>query len=500
MQENDFEREFDINGSNENKSFGAEEVDNAQDADSCCQVGENNSQESFGQAQESGLEKEDAHEKEKDTPSEEEHSGSAEYVWSSKEGLSYHFKPENMKEYVGTASYAQRPADDNNTAKKKNRQKKKPGKIAIPIAIVLSLAIGLGGGLLIGKALSSDENFSKGEAGKVDITKNEAGVDVEVNVENTNKKILSRTEVVEMVSDAVVEVTTATVNTDSIFGNYVTGGAGSGVVFARSGDYVYVVTNHHVVAGASSVSITTSGGVEIEAEYLDGDAVMDIAMLRVKTDIEFPQIEYGSSDSLRVGQDVVAIGNPLGELGGTVTEGIISALDRQVIIEGIPMTLLQTSAAVNPGNSGGGLFNMAGELIAIVNAKQSAAGIEGLGFAIPIDTILDSLVEIVETSYIHGRPSLGIEVEYVTDRWEARLKYSMSATGVFVTSSDSDVIRAKDLLYSINGERIIDELSYISVLSSLEIGQTVKIELYRNGIGMSVEAEVTEYVPAGIFN
>jgi serine protease Do len=169
------------------------------------------------------------------------------------------------------------------------------------------------------------------------------------------------------------------------------------------------------------------------------------------------------------------------------------------MIGGVKMTLLQTSAAVNPGNSGGGLFNMAGELVGIVNAKKSAEGIEGLGFAIPIDIVYDKLVEIIENGYIHGRASLGIETEYVSDIWEARSKYSLNATGVFVTSSSNDVIKAKDLLYSINGQRVSDGSTYAAIISSLKIGDKVEVILYREGKAKTVEVTVVEYVPSGIF-
>ena len=224
-------------------------------------------------------------------------------------------------------------------------------------------------------------------------------------------------------------------------------------------------------------------------------------MLRIKTDKKIPKVVCGSSKSLKVGNDVLAIGNPLGQLGGTVTEGIISALEREVTIGGVKMTLLQTSAAVNPGNSGGGLFNMAGELIGIVNAKKSAEGIEGLGFAIPIDIVYDKLVEIIEKGYIHGRATLDIQVEYISNVLEARRKYSLNATGLFVTGSSADGVKVKDYIYAINGQRITDEATYKSAISSLKIGDKVNMTLYRveNSSAVEVKVEVTavEYVPSG---
>lgn len=326
------------------------------------------------------------------------------------------------------------------------------------------------------------------------MVKNDGSVNVTIG--STGHTNLTKSEVVALVADAVVEITTATVQYN---GNYVASGAGSGVVIAQSDEYAYIVTNYHVIEGASSANVILTDKTVIPAEYLDGDVNYDIAMIRIKTNKKFPKIVCGSSKDLKVGEDVLAIGNPLGQLGGTVTDGIISALNREVTIENVKMTLLQTSAAVNPGNSGGGLFNMAGELIGIVNAKKLAEGIEGLGFAIPIDIVHDKLVEIIENGYIHGRASLGIETEYVSDIREARSKYSLNATGIFVTSSSNGVIKAKDLIYSINGQRISDGSTYAAVISSLFIGEKIEVILYREGRATTVEVTVVEYVPSGIF-
>jgi serine protease Do len=143
---------------------------------------------------------------------------------------------------------------------------------------------------------------------------------------------------------------------------------------------------------------------------------------------------------------------------------------------------------------------MAGELIGIVNAKQSAEGIEGLGFAIPIDSVYDMLIDIIENGYIHGRATIGIEVEYVSDAWEAYSKYRLPTTGVFVSSSTNDALKARDLLRSINGHLITDNSSYAAAIGELTIGETVKVEVYRNQKLTEVEVKVEEYIPAGIFN
>ena len=200
-------------------------------------------------------------------------------------------------------------------------------------------------------------------------------------------------QVIERVADTVVEITTVGSAYDVLLGQAV-GSAGSGVIISENG---YIITNHHVIDGAATITVRLTNGHEYKAGVVGSDADNDIALLKIKA-TGLPAAVLGSSKDIVVGQEVVAIGNPLGTLGGTVTNGIISAIDSTIEIDGHSMTLLQTNAAINPGNSGGGLFNLSGELIGIVNAKQSDLGIEGLGFAIPIDMAWNTVQEISENS------------------------------------------------------------------------------------------------------
>ena len=194
-------------------------------------------------------------------------------------------------------------------------------------------------------------------------------------------------EVVAKIGDSVVEISTSSVVNDRFFHQYVTSGAGSGVIITQSTEAGYLLTNHHVIDGATEIIVRLTNGEEYKAQLLGSDANLDLAVLRItkKSAESFTVAPIGDSSKLAVGQDVIAIGNPLGSLGGTVTDGIISALDRTVTIDNVSMVLLQHNAAINPGNSGGGLFDAMGNLIGIVNAKTSQTGIEGLGFAIPVN-------------------------------------------------------------------------------------------------------------------
>lgn len=175
----------------------------------------------------------------------------------------------------------------------------------------------------------------------------------------------------------------------------------------------------------------------------------------------------------------MAIGNPLGELGGTVTSGIISALSRDVIIDGQTMTLLQTNAAINPGNSGGGLFNSAGELIGIVNAKSSGTGIEGLGFAIPGNTVKSVVEELMINGYVTGRLDTGIEVVDLTSQSSA-FQYGVSRTGIYVLSvTGTDGFRAGDQILTMGGASISSMDDYNRVLDAHQVGDTITVAVRR---------------------
>jgi serine protease Do len=213
-------------------------------------------------------------------------------------------------------------------------------------------------------------------------------------VENTGVDATTTvSDIVATVEDSVVAITTETVVFSGWMGSAVQEGAGSGVIVSQDG---YVVTNYHVINGARAIAVHLADGTDAQARLVGGDQANDLAVLKIES-AGLQAAVMGSSSTLVVGQTAIAIGNPLGELGGTVTSGIISALDREITIEGQAMTLIQTDTAINPGNSGGGLFDLNGSLIGVVNAKSSGSDIEGLGFAIPIDDARPIVEQIIAT-------------------------------------------------------------------------------------------------------
>lgn len=285
--------------------------------------------------------------------------------------------------------------------------------------------------------------------------------------------------VVYRVADSVVEITTETIVKSGRIGQYVTSGAGSGVIVSAEG---FIITNNHVISGADSIVVTLTDGTKYAATLIGTDEQSDIALLWIDAGSKQLMVAtMGASFDLVVGEDVLAIGNPLGSLGGTVTEGIISATARQISIEGTDMTLLQISAPINPGNSGGGLFNMAGELIGIVNAKCSSDDVEGLGFAIPIDTAYDIICELYRYGYVRGRVTTGLTLVDVSSVNLALRYFNSTYTGVYVyESSLTDDLKSGDLILQFDGTEITASSQIKTLLEGKKVGDTVEVVVYRN--------------------
>lgn len=302
--------------------------------------------------------------------------------------------------------------------------------------------------------------------------------------------VLDLAEIVDRTAPSVVEVFTETKQVSSWFREYVTEGAGSGVVLTEDG---YIVTNRHVIDGASTVKVRLHNGRTYSATVTGKDAKTDLAVLKIDAE-DLTAAKLADSSQARVGDFVIAIGNPLGELGGTVTEGIVSALDREVTIDGQSMTLLQTSAAVNPGNSGGGLFNLEGELVGVVSSKSSGSGIEGLAFAIPSNTVGEIAGELMENGYVPGRPQLGVSVVRLTRPGQSTY---FDQPGVYVAKvqDERSGLLAGDRILQIDGTAIQSTADISAVLDRHSAGDTVKVELVRDGKQTAVNVTLAEKGP-----
>lgn len=315
---------------------------------------------------------------------------------------------------------------------------------------------------------------------------------------------ISIADIASMNSDSVVEITISATATNVLLGKYTTTGSGSGVIISSDG---YILTNNHVVESAKDITIRLHDGTEYVAKVIGTDSKTDVAVLKVEA-TNLKPVTIGDSDKLVVGETAVVIGNPLGELGGTVTNGIISALEREITLDGSKMNLIQTNAAINPGNSGGGLFNSKGELVGIVVAKSSGLDIEGLGFAIPINDVKDVISDILNLGYVSGRPFLGVSLSsskqtQIPNNSIWSILYGQNATttsyGAYVvdvvngSAADKAGIKVDDQIISINDEMISSAEDVTAAIAEYNIGETVKIGIVRDNKMLSVEATLQEY-------
>lgn len=316
----------------------------------------------------------------------------------------------------------------------------------------------------------------------------------------------SLADIVENASKAIVGIVNMQNQTHYFSGNSqnVQSGSGSGVIFQKNSDSAYIVTNNHVIEGANEIEVSLYNGEKTTAELVGADALTDLAVLKIDSKYVTSVIEFGDSSVLRPGDQVLAIGNPLGlDLSRTVTQGIVSAIDRSISVETSAgeweLNVIQTDAAINPGNSGGALINTQGQVIGINSLKISDSGVEGLGFAIPSNDLLPIVDEIIKNGKIE-RPYIGVSLvslEEVPRAYLQDLPNSVEA-GAFVTYIDSDSAAAKagiqeeDVIVSINGEEIKasgDLRKYL--YSKSKVGDQVTLELYRDGKLLSVKLNLT---------
>lgn len=358
------------------------------------------------------------------------------------------------------------------------------------LCMVISTVSGSLGGYLAGYLQSG-----KGKGGNVVMYES---VIRKVADEDDADLVLSISEVNELTEHSVVEITTEQLVTSSYFGQYITNGAGSGVIFSSDG---YIVTNNHVIEGATKIIVTLRNSEQYEAELVATDEKTDLAVIKIQAEDLVPVI-LGDSSLLRTGESIVVIGNPLGELGGSVSAGIISAKDREILIDNNTMTLLQTDAAVNPGNSGGGMFNMYGELVGIINAKGSGSDIDNLGFAIPINTAKDIVEQLINVGYVQNRAYWGISMVEINNAYTA-MQYRVNEYGVYVAevisggAADKAGMKVGDRIVKI-GDREISSYSDVSLaLDGYKSGDSAEIVVERDSKEIILDVTFAEYVPEG---
>ncbi|MBQ6500112.1 MAG: trypsin-like peptidase domain-containing protein [Mogibacterium sp.] len=306
---------------------------------------------------------------------------------------------------------------------------------------------------------------------------------------------LTVAQIVDKNEDAVVEILMSGTAQNMWGQMQLVQGAGSGVIMTEDG---YIATNYHVIQGASKVEVTLHNGESYVARIIGSDPSNDIAVIKIDAK-GLTTATVGDSSTVDVGDLAVAIGNPLGQLGGTATTGIISALDRTLDVEGTTLTLMQTDAAINGGNSGGGLFNNKGELIGIVESKASAVGVEGLAFALPINNVSPIINDFIKNGgnvqATQGTPAVGIVISDVSE--ENAQYYGLESAGVYIAQVTGENatkagFQPEDRIVSFNGKEISNSNDFITLVRKCKVGDTVTIVVSRKGQQLEIKTVLEE--------
>ena len=389
----------------------------------------------------------------------------------------------DRSQYEYHYSYRQLPpaAPVDEVAPKKRKQNGVAKGIAVGALCTALLAGSFGAGWML-KGTAEQNAVPTGTSVQIAVTDRPSAEWNTVNAGGTEQ--LSFSEIYAANVDSCVSINVSSVGYNYFGQTVQSASSGSGFIITEDG---YIVTNYHVISGGTSVTVTLNNGKTYEAKIIGGEAEYDIAVLKVDPGEEkLKSVVIGRSDDLLVGEDVLAIGNPLGELTFSLSEGIVSCLNREINVDGTPFNMIQITAAVNSGNSGGPLFNTYGEVVGIVSAKYSSsssgASVEGLGFAIPIDDVLYMIRDIMENGQVTTRPYLGIMAAY-----DSQSAKSGVNSGVYVESvieggpAERAGLQAGDVITKI-GDAVIADRSDISALGkSYRAGDRVSVTYIREG-------------------
>ena len=363
---------------------------------------------------------------------------------------------------------------------KKNRTGLKVTALALCCAL---LGGAVGGGVV---------HFAENQPGQTSVNvSSRPATHVSVNTVD-GKTAMTDAEVYAAGVNSVVSIIVTGTSGTNFFGQPVrTASAGSGFVLTKDG---YIVTNYHVVKDGETVKVTMYNGDEYEAKYVGGDEDYDIAVIKVEAQ-DLQAVTLGDSSSLNVGDHVLAIGNPLGELTFSMSGGMVSCVNRAINVDGTPFNMIQTDASINPGNSGGPLFNQYGEVVGIVSAKYSSTGnesVEGLGFAIPINDVLAMIQDIMTNGYVTNKPYLGVTAGTMTEQMAAQYRYDVTS-GVFIYSVEEDGAAAKaglkmgDVIVKVDDTDITSMEDLTVAKKQYSAGDTCTLTIYREGQETTVE-------------
>ncbi len=402
-----------------------------------------------------------------------------------------------QKQYSSYAEFSQPIVNSMSydpNAELKSKKQKKVLTAIISVCCVLAIAATC----IIGYSLISPGAIPKSSDSTKVTTKNSSQSEVEpTNAAKTNRELpsiyqLSAPEDALTIPEVVDKVYDSVVGISCLFSTGT--GTGTGIIMSEDG---YIITNAHVVNGANDITVVFTDDQEngIKAELVGIDTQTDLAVIKIdKTGLT--PAEFGKSSELQVGEAAIVIGNPLGfQLAGSVTSGIISALDRELTIEDKTLTLIQTDASINSGNSGGALINAYGQVVGITSAKINSAYGEGLGFAIPIDGALPIIKDLIENGYVTGRPKLGISGSDINAFYSEYYGVPQGFTVESVeegSAADKAGIKAGDIVVGIEGQLITGMDEFNKIKNQFSAGDTISVSLYRDGKRTDVDVTLGE--------
>ncbi len=424
-------------------------------------------------------------------------------MFDNHESFQYSFEPmdSEAQQHQGQRVPYAPPAQGPQTGGQPPKKHRRTGLKIAALAVACALVGGAGGGAIMAHFLR-DDAASQTTAGTVaESTGGTANNTVATPVYSTNTgdKSLTPEEVYNRYVNSTVGITTSGTTTNFFGQPTQFAASGSGFIITADG---YIVTNHHVIDGADSVTVTLYDGTQYDAQIIGSDESNDVALLKVDA-TNLQPVSIGNSDQVAVGEQVAAIGNPLGELTFSMTVGYISALDRVINTDGTPINMLQTDVAINSGNSGGPLFDMNGNVVGITTAKYSGStssgtSIEGIGFAIPINDVMTIVNDLMTYGYVTGQAYLGVSVQDL-DALTAR--YYSLPVGVLVASvtegscAETAGVQQGDIITALDGVTVENYSDLATQLNAHSAGDTVSMEVYRSGQTLTLQVTLDEKRP-----
>ena len=387
----------------------------------------------------------------------------------------YSYRKGDGSDTIDTKNYAEeaweKAQDGANGKKKKGRF---PGKL-VALALVCAL---VGGFVGAGVSAAAKVNHTG-----IQVSDREVAQVQTLKVDGSKQMTMS--EVYASNVNSVVSINVSATSTNYFGQRVQTAASGTGFFITEDG---YILTNHHVVEGASSVEVTLYSGESYDAKVIGSDKDYDIAVLKIDVTGAAPVV-LGNSSKLAIGESVAAVGNPLGELTFSMSTGVVSCVNRAINVDGTPFNMIQVDCSINPGNSGGPLFNSYGEVVGIVSAKYSSYSnttVEGIGFAIPINDVVSLVKDIMTNGYVTSKAYMGITPQNMTAQMAQQYRYDVTE-GVFVCSVDPDSAAAKaglklgDVITKMDDKDIASYEDLVAAKKSYSAGDTVTLTVYREG-------------------